>query len=296
MRYSTNLCRLAFTIVTSTIFTGFFAISSVKAYTLNWTRSTLDPTDPDYIEWDSSPPGIDTTNIYEFDPDYTAEVGPLFVKLTVSTNPTGHEVSRQGFGRTPGIYPGDSVQAGAGGFTDELFVFTKDKNPNAPDTITLTLEFFTDVAGTQPTNVEKFNTTFTDLDAGNNGQSQEKIIVSGEDISGTNIIPTFDVPTNSLVTLPPDTSSNNEVIGFTTGITDERGNVRAFFSDDVHKVAIDFIVVAGSNRDRNMFMTDLAITPDLAPLEEVPFEFSPTIGILLSTGILGINYLQKKYC
>ena len=292
MRYSTNLCKLAATIIASTIATGFLATSSAKAYTLDWTRSTLQPTDPNYIEWDTSVP--DLTNTYEFDPDYTAEVGSLYVKLTVSTAPTGSEVNNQSFGTTPGIYAGNAVQAGGGGFSDELFVFTNDNTD--PDTITLTLEFFTDAAGTTPTDVTDFNATITDLDAGNNGQRQESIIVIGEDTSAAEITPTFDVPTGSLVTVPPNTSSNNEVIGHNTGITDEKGNVRVFFPGDVHKVSIDFIVATEGGKNRNMFITDLAITPDLAPLQPVPFEFSPTAGIILSIGIFGLNYFRKKSC
>ena len=291
MREPINLCRLATTITLSTISVGLLATSSVKAYTLDWTRSTLAPTNSDYIEWDTSVP--DLTNIYEFDPDYTAEVGSLYVKLTVSSVPTGHEANTQAFGTTPGIYSGNVAQAGAGGFTDELFVFTNDNAD--PDTITLTIEFFSDVAGTQATNVTDFNTTITDLDAGNNGQRQESIIVIGEDTSAAEITPTFDVPTGSLVTIPPNTSSNNEVIGHDTGITDEKGNVRVFFPGDVHKVSLDFIAKTEGTRNRNLFITDLAITPDLAPLQAIPFEFSPTTGIILSIGIFGSNYIRKKY-
>ena len=44
-----------------------------------------------------------------------------------------------------------------------------------------------------------------------------------------------------------------------------------------------------------MYMTDIGITPTLVPVTPVPFEFSPTIGILMSLGFLGSNYLRKKY-
>ena len=291
MRYPINLCRLATTTILSIISVGFLATPSIKAYTLNWTRSTLAPTEPEYIEWDTSVP--DLTNIYEFDPDYTAEVGSLYVKLTVLTEPTGHEINTQLFGTTPGIYSGNLAQAGAGGFIDELFVFTNDNAD--PDTITLTIEFFSDASGTQATNVTDFNTTITDLDAGNNGQRQESIIITGEDTSTAQITPTFTVPTGSLVTVPPNTFSDNEVIGHTTGITDEKGNVRVFFPGDIHKVSIDFIATTQGSRNRNMFITDLAITPDLAPLQEIPFNFSPTTGIILSIGIFSSNYIRKKY-
>ena len=269
---------------------GFLATSPLQAYTLDWSRSTLDPSAPDYIEWDTSIPEL--TNTYEFDPNYTAEVGSLFVKLTVSTDPAGSEVNTQAFGTTPGIYSGSVAQAGAGGFTDELFVFTNDTTD--PDTITLTLEFFSDAAGTQPTNVTDFNTTITDLDAGINGQRQESIIVIGEDTAANQITPNFQVPTNSLVTIPPNTSSVNEVIGFNSGVTDQRGNVRVFFPGDIHQVSLDFIAATEGSRNRNMFITDLAITPDLAPLQEVPFEFSPTAGLLLSLGILGSQYFWQR--
>ena len=292
MRYALKLGQLAATFIAIELARGFLATSPLQAYTLDWTRSTLNPSDPDYIEWDTSIPEL--TNTYEFDPDYTTEVGSLFVKLTVSTEPAGNEANSQRFGTTPGIYAGSVVQAGAGGFSDELFVFTNNNGNNAPDTITLTLEFFTDAAGTQPTNVTDFNTTITDLDAGINGQRQESIIVTGEDTAANQITPTFHVPNNSLVTIPPNTSSNNEVIGFNSGVTDERGNVRVFFPGDIHQVSIDFIAATEGNRNRNMFITDLAITPDLAPLQEVPFEFSPTAGILLSIGILGSQYFRQK--
>ena len=252
------------------------------------------------ISWDAS--NGELTNIYEFDPQYSIDFPgeELYVKLTVSTDPSGESPVGQDYAIqgpnprwTPGIYTGGSIPAGTGRFTDELFVFTNRNSPT-PDNITLTIEFFEDALGTIATDVEDFNTTFADLDAGQNGQGntvrQEIVTFSGEDTSSNPISPTFDVPTNSLVSI-----NNDTVTGYDQPITDDSGNVRVLFDDNVHKVTVDFVAAIEGTKNRNMYMTDLAITPTLVPITPVPFEFSPTIGILMSLGLLGGNYLRKKY-
>ena len=285
MNILNKTCTLLYFGVAITITTEFCAASSARAYSLDWGRTD--------VIWNDN----DLTNIYEFNPLYTSEVEPLFVKLTVSTNPIDdggdpadvYAISSQNFGITPGIYLGSQPQAGTGLFTnEELFVFTNRNSPT-PDTISLTIEFFKDASGTTPTDVENFNTTFTDLDAGLNGIRQEIITVTGEDTSLNPISPTFTIPTNSQVSI-----NNNIITGHNSGITDDSGNVNVKFVGDVHKVNVDFMAALQGNKNRNMYIYDLGITPTEIAVTPVPFEFSPTTGILMSLGLFGGNYLRKK--
>ncbi len=279
-----KICRSLCFGIAITIATEFYSTSFAEAFSLDWGRAD--------VIWNDN----DLTNTYEFDPLYTSQFGALFVRLTVSTNPTDdggnpvdvYAVSSQRFGITPGIYPGTEPTAGTGLFTDELFVFTNRNSPT-PDTISLTIEFFEDASGTIPTNVEDFNTTFTDLDAGLNGIRQEIITFTGEDTSSNSISPAFTIPTNSVVSV-----NNNVVTGNNVGIEDDSGNVNVKFVGDVHKINIDFLAALEGNKNRKMYMYDLGITPTDIAVTPIPFEFSPGLGLVIMMGFLGINYLWRK--
>ena len=279
-------------IIATTIVTEFCTTSSASAYSLDWGRND--------ISWDAS--AGELTNIYEFDPQYKIDTGnDLYVRFTLSTNPSGEDPPGQDYAIqgpnprwTPGIYQGGTIPAGTGFFTDELFVFTN-RNTPTPDNITLTIEFFEDDLGTIKTEVEDFNTTFADLDAGANGVRQEFVTVNGEDILGAGVNPTFAETPNSLVGI-----TGNTIEGYNMPITDtssnpDAGNVRVLFDGNAHKVNIDFVAAIQGQKNRNMYMTDIGITPTLVPVTPVPFEFSPAIGIVMSLGLLGSNYLRKKY-
>lgn len=253
-------------------------VSGSDANVFDWSEAlSADPTG-----WQRSGDEGDRNDLYRV---YYHQPSGKYVKVSVSQKWRWHGGGDSDtYGYSPKIV-GSSSQ-GMGGFTNEdMFLFSlkpdRDRRAN-----TFTVEFFNDAALTQKATVNNLNFTLTDLDAQNSTRGREKITVSAQDSSGSNVPVEFYKPTGSVIEDSWIDSASGTVLGKNTGltgyegVTDETANIAPVLVGDTHKLQIEYSLAPGSSNasnwmmqyNRQMNISDLAWngeTVNVTPNEEV---------------------------